>query len=324
MVFRKNAQKSNHTQGRARTPDHTTTTRRQAISTNMLPRRSARVGASTFDDSPGSTSTPQVDAMEMGEQGQQDSSEQRVTVAATEVLEQEGGNRESATCSRRLLNQVVSFVLQGLVAGFGCFCAYNWVDSFRKVRACVRSSLALAPSVPAIITKMLLKSVIVVFMKRGGCAAEAFQPSAVGKRIRAASCVCVAHGAGAMMAGGCWRWRPQTACMCSQPLCSESLCPGRCLSDAPFTFLSRHTYIVCVRHSVLAQRKMKLNVLAQRELRHYVVERTPTICPPHLTLTCSPLVLLYHALPPQTQKIKHSRALSVDSYSVDTYDESTR
>eukprot|EP00903_Cladosiphon_okamuranus_P008118 g7819.t1 len=98
----------------------------------MLPRRSARVGATTFDDSPGSTGT--LDAMEIGEQPQQDSSEQRVIVAATEVLELEGTTREHTARSRRLLAQAVRVVLQGLVVGFGCFCAYDWVDSFRKGR----------------------------------------------------------------------------------------------------------------------------------------------------------------------------------------------
>lgn len=71
---------------------------------------------------------------------QRDSSDQRVTVAATEVLEQEDANRESEARSRRLLAQAVSVVLQGLVAGFGCFFAYVWVNSFRKVRAFVVGS----------------------------------------------------------------------------------------------------------------------------------------------------------------------------------------
>lgn len=56
-----------------------------------------------------------------------------MAVAATEVLEQEGNSRESAARSRRLLAEAVNVVLQGLVAGLGCFVAYLWVDSFRKV-----------------------------------------------------------------------------------------------------------------------------------------------------------------------------------------------
>ena len=66
---------------------------------------------------------------------QRNSSAQRVTVAALEMVEQEDNNRESAARSARLLARVFNVGLLGLVAGFGCFFAYVWVDSFRKVRA---------------------------------------------------------------------------------------------------------------------------------------------------------------------------------------------
>lgn len=108
-----------------------------AIPTAM-PRRSAEVAGTALHGSHEPTSS--LDSMEMGDRGEQRrqqqlqrDSEQRVAVAATEVLEEEDNNRESAARSRRLLAQAVSVVLLGLVAGFGCFFAYVWVDSFRKV-----------------------------------------------------------------------------------------------------------------------------------------------------------------------------------------------
>lgn len=110
------------------------------LPTVMPPRLSARVAATTFDDSPLCGATSSLDAMETGDRGRQrqqqlqrDSSEQRVIVAATEMVELEENNRESAARSRRLLAQALNVLLQGLVAGVGCYVAYVWVDSFRKV-----------------------------------------------------------------------------------------------------------------------------------------------------------------------------------------------
>lgn len=107
-------------------------------------RRSAATRPSEFDDSfdpAGLGDTLSV--MEMGDCEQQRHHHQRtrepeergprVTVAATEAINEEGEHREGIDRANRLLAEGFRVVLIGLLAVFACYFVYVWVDSFRKV-----------------------------------------------------------------------------------------------------------------------------------------------------------------------------------------------
>jgi len=117
---------------------------------NNMPRSMVNESPTVVVDDAYHAETGSLDSMERGDYGQpaglpptqqqqQQGTELRVTVAATEARDEEGDNQEREARNHLLLAKVFSVLLKVLVMGFTCFFIYAWVDFLHKVRVPVNS-----------------------------------------------------------------------------------------------------------------------------------------------------------------------------------------